>query len=85
MFTVSYTPNATETEIKAYGSGKFHTLGAVTVTYFYPVGTPNIPDDAVTMADSAKRAMEINGEDRRFAFQGLINPRGKYIFTKAKE
>jgi len=82
VFTVSYAQNATETEIKAYGAGRTHTLGAVTVTYFYPADTPNIPDDAVTMADSAMRAMEINGEDGRFTFQGLINPRGEYIFTK---
>ena len=43
VFTVSYAPNATETEIKAYGAGRTHTLGAVTVTYFYPADTPNIP------------------------------------------
>ncbi len=85
VFTVSYTPNATETEIKAYGSLKVHTLGATTVTYFYPADTPNIPDDAVTTADSAMQAMKINGEDGRFTFQGLINPKGKYIFTKVEE
>lgn len=84
VFTVSYAANATETEIKAYGSGRTHTLGAVTVTYFYPADTPNIPDNAVTMADSAMRAMEINGEDGRFTFQGLINSRGKYIFTRVE-
>ena len=85
VFTVSYTPNATEAEIEAYGSGKKHTLGAITVTYFYPVDTPHIPDDAMAMADSAMRAMEINSEDGRFTFRGLINPQGKYIFTKVKE
>ena len=85
VFTVSYTPNATETEIKAYGAGRTHTLGAITVTYFYPADTPNIPDDAVTMADSAMQAMKINVEDGRFTFQGLINSQGKYIFTKVKE
>ena len=85
VFTVSYISNATETEIKAYGAGKMHTLGGITATYFYPVDTPNIPDDAVTMADSAVQAMEINGEDGRFTFHGLINPQGKYIFTKVKE
>lgn len=85
VFTVSYTPDATETEIEEYGAGKFHALGAITVIYFYPADTPNIPDDAVTMADSAMRAMEINGEDGRFTFHGLINPQGKYTFTKVKE
>ena len=36
VFTVSYTPNATEAEIKEYGAGKFHTLGVITAIYFYP-------------------------------------------------
>ena len=85
VFTVSYAPNASEAEIKAYGSGKMHTLGAITVTYFYPVDTPNIPDDVVTMAGNVAHAMEINGKDGRFTFQGWINPQGKYIFTKVNE
>ena len=85
VFTVSYAPNASETEIKAYGSEKMHTLGAITVTYFYPVDTPNIPNDAVSLAGNVARAMEINGKDGRFTFQGWINPQGKYIFTKVNE
>lgn len=85
VFTVSYTPNATEAEIKEYGAGKMHTLGAITITYFYPADTPDIPDDVMTSADSAMRAMEINGEDGRFTFHGLINPQGKYTFTRVKK
>lgn len=85
VYTVSYTPNTTEAEIKEYGSGKMHTLGAVTVTYFYPADTPNIPNDIVTFADSALWAIGINNLDGRFTFQGLINPQGEYIFTEVKK
>ena len=79
IFTVSYTADTLETEIKAYGANQMHSPGAMTTTYFYPANTTDIPD--VTLAGHAGLAL-LMGATPELAYQGTINARGEYVFIK---